>query len=230
MGMDALELVMEVEEAFDISLDDISVEQMETVGQLYEFVLSRTQVARPGKCLTAATFWDVRQAMHCVGVTKRFGPSCRIEDVLPIVDRRKLWSSLSANMNLDLPNLIRPRWISFCSMVLVVLISMILTICTMAFEGGGGALVFLLLMCVFGCLAFYATAPLATNIATEFDTFRGLVIRMLALNAGELSQRHGPMSQSDIWVVLREIVVDTLGVEVDEVTREASFSKDLGCE
>ena len=96
--------------------------------------------------------------------------------------------------------------------------------------GNSGALVFLLLMCVFGCAAFYVTVPLATKIAKEFDTFRGLVFRMLALNAGELNQRHGPMSQSDIWVVLREIVVDTLGVEADEVTREANFSKDLGCE
>ena len=39
-----------------------------------------------------------------------------------------------------------------------------------------------------------------------------------------------PISRADVWVILRELIVHQLGVDRDEVTKEANFVTDLGCE
>jgi hypothetical protein len=41
MGLDTVELVIEVEKAFDIAILDADAERIATVGQLYEFVLAK---------------------------------------------------------------------------------------------------------------------------------------------------------------------------------------------
>ncbi len=41
MGLDTVELVMEIEDAFDISIPDDQASKMLTVGDVYEFILER---------------------------------------------------------------------------------------------------------------------------------------------------------------------------------------------
>jgi acyl carrier protein len=43
MGMDIVELVLRVEEVFDISIDDREAEAIVTVGLLYEYVLRKLE-------------------------------------------------------------------------------------------------------------------------------------------------------------------------------------------
>ena len=80
----------------------------------------------------------------------------------------------------------------------------------------------------FGFLTSIVTTPLATNFANDIGTFRGLSERVLALNTIKLKNDHGSMGPNDIWVVLRELIVNKLGVDLDEVTPDASFVKDWG--
>ena len=75
-----------------------------------------------------------------------------------------------------------------------------------------------------------SSCEMASRFATDFGTFRGLSERVLALNASAITNRHGAMGPNDIWVVLRELIVNQLGVDADEVTPTASFVKDLGCD
>jgi hypothetical protein len=56
MGLDTVELVMEIEEAFDISIPDDRASKMLTVGDVYEFILEKTadSTLKSSTCLSAA--------------------------------------------------------------------------------------------------------------------------------------------------------------------------------
>ena len=52
MGLDAVEIVMEVERAFDITLEDAEVEKISTPRELIEVVLGKVAQADAAGCLT----------------------------------------------------------------------------------------------------------------------------------------------------------------------------------
>ena len=62
MGLDAVELVMRVEEEFGIEIPDAEAEEATTVGKLYELVLSKLKPDNRDVCLTSTAFYRTRQA------------------------------------------------------------------------------------------------------------------------------------------------------------------------
>jgi len=229
MGLDTVELVMEVEESFGIKIPDNDAQKIKTVGDLFEFIKARTELAPAGTCLTAATFYDIRKGLRNLGIEKRFGPSTSLANILPARDRRTFWSRLARNSKLRLPRLVRPSWIIMANVAITLSASLGIAI---VFSQGEvpGLLVGIMCLFLFGFLTRYITTPFATNFATEFCTFRGLSERVLALNPTKLKNDHGPMGPNDIWIILRELIIQQLGVDYDEVTADANFVKDLGCE
>lgn len=71
MGLDTVELVMEIEDAFDISIPDDQASKMLTVGDVYEFILEQTadSTLRSSTCLTAVTFYDLRLHLRSLGLS-----------------------------------------------------------------------------------------------------------------------------------------------------------------
>ncbi|MEZ6137254.1 MAG: hypothetical protein R3C53_20385 [Pirellulaceae bacterium] len=65
MGLDTVELAMEVEESFGITIPDGRACEMRTVGGLFSFILAETrdQTRDPISCLSAATFYDLRRRL-----------------------------------------------------------------------------------------------------------------------------------------------------------------------
>lgn len=62
MGLDTVELVIEVEESFGISIGDEDAPGIVTVGDLFEYVLERVG-SRPTLCLTSLAFYRLRRAI-----------------------------------------------------------------------------------------------------------------------------------------------------------------------
>ena len=232
MGLDTVELVMDVEESFGITIPDDDAQRIETVGDLFEFIKSQTKLAPAGTCLTAATFYEIRNGMLAAGIDEKFGPSTSLADIIPIRHRRSIWSRLSRNTQLRLPNLERPSWVIIGNVAITMCLSILIALVASGRETSGFIFLVTGITCLFiiGFLTSFVTTPLATKFATEFVTFRGLSERVLALNATKLKNEHGPMGPNDIWVILRDLIVNQLGVDIDEVTPEASFVKDLGCD
>jgi len=232
MGLDTVELVMDVEESFGIEIPDDDAQQIVTVGDLFEFVKSRIDLAPAGTCLTAATFYDIRRAFQESGVNQRFGPSTTLAEITPHKRRRSFWADLSSIANLIFPNLVRPSWIVGLNVVITFAVSLLTALIASGQDVNGAVFA----MTLIGCLVFVGwitamlTRPFATKFAPDFTTFRGLSERVLALNASTQQNEHGPMGPNDIWVILRELIVNQLGVDPDEVTPAASFVKDLGCD
>ena len=231
MGLDTVELVMNVEEAFDIRIDDSDAEHLQTVGELHDYIVARITMARTGTCLTASTFYKIKNGLHDCGVIERFSPSSKLTDFFPKTDRREFWVKLQDSTELRFPNLVRPNWVVNLATIVTLALSIGVALILMGDSAPEFWFPLIGVFCILGFGLFFAmiSEPMATEIDTSFSSFRGLSERALALNAGKINNEHGPLGNNDVWVILREIIVDTLGVDHDEITRDANFVKDLGC-
>lgn len=230
MGLDAVELVMDAEEAFGIEIPDEVAERIVTVGDLFEFIKSQTELAAAGTCLTAATFYDIRRAFEDLGISERFGPSTQLDEIVPDRGRRSFWAKLSHAANLKFPNLVRPSWVVGLNIVVTFAGSLLTALIASGQDVKGTTFAVTLIACffIFGWFTAVFTKPFATRFGPNFKTFRSLSECVLALNASTQQSKHGPMGPNDIWVVLRELIVTQFGVDADEVTPDANFVKDLG--
>ena len=72
MGLDAVELIMAVEEAFDIEIPDWEGRNLSTAGQMYAYVVSRLAFPQRERCISSAVFYRIRRAlMELYGVERR---------------------------------------------------------------------------------------------------------------------------------------------------------------
>ena len=233
MGLDAVELVMDVEESFGIDISNEDAQQFRTVGDLFEFLKCRTDLAPTGTCLSASTFYEIRNGLRSAGITQRFAPSTDLVAVLSKKrSRRSVWNSLAQNTQLKLPELVRPSWVIVANVAITTSASILIALIASGQEVSGVLFFGVGIACLFiiGFLTSLVTRPLATNFGADFKTFRGLSERVLALNVAKIKNDHGPMGPNDIWVILKNIIVNQLGVDADEVTPDAKFVEDLGLE
>jgi hypothetical protein len=85
MGMDGVELVMAVEDAFQITISDAEASQILTVGQLYSCVLEKLGNNPSQKCLSSVAFYRVRRALINLFEVSRDSvtPTSKLSDLLP---------------------------------------------------------------------------------------------------------------------------------------------------
>ncbi len=236
MGLDLVELILEVEESFEIKLPDDRASEIQTVGDLYQLILElhgTSVAARETRkvCLSAATFREIRRGLHkeLPIATGRLRPSDRLESILPRSFRGDLWITLDKSLDLRLPKLVRSRRVTLLLLVLTVI-----------FAAAGGAAAWEVVG--FGWVAvassacglvaaagvFWLTKPLAIHPRASFSSFRGLTEDVLARNFGELSRRFQASSPADVWNALKTIFVAQLGVTAERVKPEARLIADLG--
>ncbi len=232
MGLDTVELMMDVEESFGIKIPDDAAQQIVTVGDLFEFIKTQTELAPAGTSLTAATFYDIRQGFQDLGISEHFAPSTELRKITPERKRRSFWANLSRAANLKFPDLVRPSWLVRLNTVITFAASLLIALIASGQDVKGTifAMTLIAFLVVFGFITAILTKPCATRFAPNFSTFRGLTERVLALNASTQKKKHGPMGPDDIWVILRDLIVIQIGVNADEVTPNASFVTDLGCD
>src|SRR5687767_9969578 len=71
MGLDAVELIMETESTFGISIDDGAAERLSTVGDLFAHVALQIRVCETARCLSQVSFYKLRNALVLLFGTRR---------------------------------------------------------------------------------------------------------------------------------------------------------------
>jgi Phosphopantetheine attachment site len=91
MGLDAVELVMALEEKFGISITDEEVTKTLTVGDLKQLVRAKLDVADADGCLTQRAFHLIRKnATAEFGILRRnLRPDTTLKTVVPQSTRRE---------------------------------------------------------------------------------------------------------------------------------------------
>lgn len=246
MGLDGVEILMEVEDVFGIPIDDEKpvAEGDVTVGDLYQHILGKLrakgEVVDPdvsAKCLSSAAFYVFRR-----GLCDEFGldrkqvrPSTRMDDLVPKADRRRRWRALREALGLELPELERHPclkhaigWTAGCVVVAGLLVP------RLAEWADGASLGFFWGGVVLVIAAILLTHPLATHFPRTAQTVRGMVLRVLAMNLKKITGVSRPetakrrLHPEEVWEMLRSIVVEQLDVAPEEVTKKKRFIKDLG--
>ena len=83
MGLDAVELVMEIEDEFEFQIPDADAEKIQTVGDLVDYVLNRLRPGPPPPCATARAFYNFRRVCEdvCQRSYRSIRPATRISTI-----------------------------------------------------------------------------------------------------------------------------------------------------
>jgi acyl carrier protein len=234
MGLDTVELEMVVEDTFGIRIPDEDAGAIQTVGQLYEYICThRPKHDQPGICLTAAAFYRLRRGLiACFGVERaNIRPGTSLDSVVPVRGRRSAWRSLEGQLELSLPQLVRPT-----------VVVAALLVCALTFGGavfadappslstGVSLMAGVVSAIVVGLVSILLTRWLATEPERHFATVGGLAHAVLTINYQEILAAKGSDAVCDVWETLRIIIATELGVSMEQVTYEASFVNDLGAD
>lgn len=223
MGLDYVELVMRVEEEFEIEISDCEAETLATPGLLcacIERKLGIIEAERRSFCPTSRAFYRVRRELMALGIERgHITPNSALEKLLPRAQRQAQWKALKEALPGKWEPLRRPAFVFwsgalyfFGSLVVVVLFP-VLPPQAAGFIPVAGAAQLLL---------YGATAPLALCIPADTSTV-GDIARRVAQTSTDV-----PSTQRDVWSEVQRIVADELSVPLEIVTRDADFFRDLG--
>lgn len=233
MGLDTVELVMEIEEAFDISIPEERASQMLTVGDVYDFLLEKTEDSslKPNTCLSAATFYALRRQLRMLDTTDpEIRPNSKLDAVVPLTKRRFYWRELSSRMDLRFPQLTRPSWLVLLNCICVAIVVYATFLAFAMQDALLGFVVAGLLGILSAVFLFYLTLPFAVFASPTCSNIRELITHVVANNSTKLLARYGTRNATDTWNTLQLIVAEQLGVDRNAVVPHARFVQDLGAD
>ncbi len=234
MGLDAVEIVMEVEEAFGITLEDSEVENISTPRDLIDLIMTKVGKTASAGCLTQRAFHQVRAAMlRQLPLQRReISPTAHLARLAPRNQRKVLMECLAAELETGpLPALVRPKWLvnglaAICIVLAIVGSGWIFRHGLWAHRGA----MFGTAVALAAALAFLANAATKScrfdfppRLATVGDLSRWLVAHKteLAVTAP------GKWTREQVAARIRDIVIEQLDC-APAYREEASFVQDLG--
>jgi acyl carrier protein len=231
MGLDGAAIIMEVEDRFGIEIPDEAMSGVVTVGDMFDRILAALKLpATEPKCLSALAFLSLRRAASTLGVRERLRPRDSIQAILPHEGRIAYWSRLQHESGLTLPPLERPSWLVLACILLVEICALVAGFAAYASSRSTetGCIAAFVAAIIVATILWVVVQPFATSVPSECGTLRNLAHTALRLNFQKLSERGGGRGREDVWIALREIIVNQLDVSPDKVVPSARFVKDLG--
>ncbi len=227
MGLDAVEIVMDVEDHFGISIRNTEAELVRTVGDLVTLIQSRIEAAHLARCPTLSAFLRLRSVARDVVADDRMRvrTKMRISEVLTRSQVRVLWKRLDELLGSSPPGLRRPP-----KLRKLLAGSVIAAIATAVLSAGMIDFAILPLTLVFAALTALAlhvlTLPFRTHPPDSLSTFGAVAKRIAGTDVA--TERLHLRTFDAILDELRPLVVDNLGVDPSEVIASAYFIEDLG--
>jgi len=234
MGLDLVELVLRVEETFDLAIRDEEAGELDTVGKLHDYVwgvLNQPDAV----CPSSRGFYRLRSAMmHALQIPRQtVRPDSPLEELVPRRGRRRRWAQLGKTSGLALPDLHRPRWLRV-SMLSAKGLGLAMTLGAahtltsvglstadaVALTGRG----FVIASVTLGIV----TRPLAVCFAPTSATVTDLVRFVVQRQPADLGGHGRDWTEDEVWETIRELTADEGGVPLEEITRESRFVRDLG--
>ncbi len=239
MGLDTVELVMRIEETFDITIPDAEAEKIQTIGQLYHYLLARFHGEErvTSRCLSAATFYGLRRGLMRSFRTPRreVRPESALETLIPAMGRRSEWKRLGEKLGWELPALVRPDWVAYTFLGLLVPWAAVVFFAWVQLAGLAMEAAIPMGICfvagsvMMGVLLSSLTEPFATHLPPECANVRSMVTVVLTQNLGKIRGTNPEgWNRKEVWEIVLAIVADQAGVSPDQLTESTSFVNDLG--
>lgn len=115
MGLDTVELVMDIEDRFKVSIADAAAEQIQTIGDLYEFLMKRIRLQNTASCQSAALFYPIRKILVDEFNVKKSAvvPCTELQSLVTAENRHRFWQRVETLVSSRLPRLKRSKWIQW---------------------------------------------------------------------------------------------------------------------
>lgn len=226
MGLDGVELVMAIEDRFGITIPDSVSSEIRTVDDLVGFCLDRIHAADSVYCPSLSSFLSLRCLVREIrnDPDLRLRPRDNVETVLEESDRKRLWQQLPELLKSHPRELRRPAWLRK-TLVVVVLGFPIVLMAVLPWH----IEILTLIWCAtiaWGMLLHWLTINLRTRTPDGYTTFGEITKRIVGVTVAT-----NPPAETDydtVFSIIKEIVIDQLGVDDDEVVPTARFIQDLG--
>lgn len=217
MGLDSVDLVLAVEEEFDLTISDAEASRCRTPGDIIAIITDRMLPTGRPTCRSQAAFHRLRRSLGSVlGVPRNAVKlNAPIDRWLPTHARRQAWDQLRTEVgSRRWPELKRPAWLQA-------------TLWSLALAAGGAGLTWqgpitaLGLAALAGIVATRLTRPLADYLPAGLETVRSLVSYVPAPASAH-------WTRADVASRIREIVIEQLALNPAEYREDADFIRDLG--
>jgi hypothetical protein len=111
MGLEALELIMEVEDRFQTRISDLEAGKIFTVGDLYDLLIQRIQKQNSSRCITLEVFYKIRKILEKIyNINRaRIRPASLLTELLHPTERFGFWRIVEQQLTIDLPHLSRSK-------------------------------------------------------------------------------------------------------------------------
>lgn len=232
MGLEVVELIMRVEEEFEIEIGDEEAAQIWTAGQLCDLIQSKANIQISSNCLSSATFYQTRRdLMKLTGVSRReIRPTTRLEQIFPVLHRRQKWQQLRAESGVRLPNLQLPEKLNWVGTGLCFGFGILFFAALVPVLDGFylRSMPFFLATIASLWLISKVMAPVATDFPLSYATVGGLVKNTTFMRFKASPQELIEARPAEIWQRVQFLIADELGVDLEKVTPDADFVRDLG--
>ena len=152
MGLDLVELVIRLEDAFGITIPDEVAAELTTPRKVTDYIMTQVAISNQPSCLSQQAFYFLREKfvprLHLP--RNSFHPKTSLEHLIPKENRRVIWIGIKSEVGAKaLPDLARPFWL------------------------------FSSLACLTIFLFIYATIYARNHLRTELSFFFGLLVALL---------------------------------------------------
>ena len=221
MGLDAVELVMDFEEAFQMSLSDEEMRLPRTPGKVADVIFSRMKTVEENKCKTQAEFYKIRRILSEKFQVSRkdIRPNTLLETILPVQSRISEWQCLLKEISEGKTIHANLKGVMAIELTLL-LINFVLIVLSIYFLLNFNLIAFLFIFSL-PFLSERVYAPWRVNFPKEFQNVKDLI----KICYTTLKPR---LSREEILEIVINITSDKLQIEKSKIKEDSSFIDDLG--
>ena len=231
MGLDSVEILVNVENAFGITIANFEAEKITTVGDIHSIVWRSVQGRQSMRCKSQQLYYKLRHALLTKFRVDKDAVelNASLNEIFPKANRRRLYRKLEKELRLKLPPLVLPEaWeiaLRFTGLLLIIgtLVGSLIMINQFNYTR------WLYLLPGLGVLLtiFFSNLLDSVRIVFKPAIVKDYTQTVLSLNYTTLIQQNGT-NRKEVELIINNVIAETIGLELHEIAPEKKLQDDLG--
>lgn len=220
MGFEFVELIMKVEDDFEIAISDEEVENCLTVKELVDVIYSHVKHGNSDPCLSQHRFYIIRKILMEELALERsqIRPDTKLENVITKSKRKEVLRKIE-DLDYESPGacwLVRPKWLNHLIFwVIPGLACVIYMLC-----GWPPKILTLPVGIIVAILGFRITAPFKNEFPSHLRQVKDLISYVPV-------PKNKAWTKTDVFERVREITAAIFCIEVSLITLKTDYEQDL---
>lgn len=235
MGLDGVELVMSLEEAFGIQITDEEATNCRTPRMIIDLIFSKLKTADERVCRSQRAFYIIRGVLvRTFGLERKLiAPDLRFRDFLPKSREKEMWEQIKATLGpRNWPGLVRPSWMSLSLTVIGLVVFGATVVGAIQLLRGTGtkdwrdfalfsATGGVVLTTLFIIVARILMRPYRLYIPAYLTSIRDVIPHAIT------SDRMTGWTREEVAAVVKRLTMEQLGLRESDYTEDSRFVEDF---